>query len=239
MEKTAIPTTLVAALLLLSLFACAGQRQTANPDAAQSTEVREEIDALKRAIEASYDRERAMAERLRAAEEVNTDLRREVTAQENRLGSFASRLDTLNRPAPTSSQPPVFSAGRFDAPSKYRAARESYNNRQYDRALGQFAEIVMMAPRSNLADNGQYWIGECYYGLVKFRQALTEFTKVFAYPNTEKSDDAQLKIARCYLALGEKESALLAFQKLMDEYPDSEYVEMARKEMTYLQPRSR
>jgi len=48
-----------------------------------------------------------------------------------------------------------------------------------------------------------------------------------------------LKIARCYLALGEKENALLAFQKLLDEYSDSEYVEMARKEMTYLQPGSR
>ena len=235
MEKTAIPAT----LLLMSLFACAGQSQIAKPDAA-TEDVHEEIDALKRAIEASYDRERAMAERLRAAEEVNTELRLEVSAQENRLGSIASRLDTLNRTGKSpSSQPPVFSTGRFDAASKYRAARESYKNRQYDRALGQFAEIVMMAPRSNLTDNGQYWIGECYYGLVKFRQALTEFTKVFAYPNTEKSDDAQLKIARCYLALGEKENALLAFQKLLDEYSDSEYVEMARKEMTYLQPGSR
>ena len=235
MEKIAIPAT----LLLMSLFACAGQSQIANPDAA-TEDVHEEIDALKRAIEASYDRERAMADRLRAAEEVNTALRLEVSAQEDRLASIASRLDTLNRAAESpSSQPPVFSTGRFDAASKYRAARESYKNRQYDRALGQFAEIVMMAPRSNLADNGQYWIGECYYGLVKIRQALTEFTKVFAYPNTEKSDDAQLKIARCYLALGEKENALLAFQKLLDEYSDSEYVEMARKEMTYLQPGSR
>jgi len=164
MEKTAIPAT----LLLMSLFACAGQSQIANPDAA-TEDVHEEIDALKRAIEASYDRERAMAERLRAAEEVNTELRVEVSAQENRLGSIASRLDTLSRTGELpSSQPPVFSTGRFDAASKYRAARESYNNRQYDRALGQFAEIVMMAPRSNLADNGQYWIGECYYGLVKF-----------------------------------------------------------------------
>ena len=236
MEKTAIPV----ALLAMSLFACAGQQQTTGPEAARATEVAAEIDALKRAIEASYDRERAMAERLRAAEEVNTELRREVNAQQDRLGALASRLDTFNTTtAFVASKPPVFSTGRFDAPSKYRIARENYNNRQYERALGQFAEVVMMAPRSSLADNGQYWIGECYYGLGKFRQALTEFTKVFAYPKTEKSDDAQLKIGRCYLALGEKESALLAFQKLLDEYAESEYVDMARKEMSYLQPRSR
>ena len=51
---------------------------------------------------------------------------------------------------------------------------------------------------------------------------------------TEKADDAQLKIARCYLALGEKTSALRAFQQLVDEYPKSEYVGTAKKEISYL-----
>ena len=202
----------------------------------QTADLREEIDALKRAVDASYERERAMAERLRSAEESNSQLQRELQQQQARIGSIAGRLDTLGAgaAAPRSPDPVVFRASQFDAPHKYRIARDSYSNRQHDKALGQFAEILTMAPYSNLADNSQYWTGECYYGLGKFRQALTEFTKVFAYPKTEKSDDAQLKIARCYLALGEKDNALLAFQKLLDEYPESEYLDEARKEMTYL-----
>ena len=91
-----------------------------------------------------------------------------------------------------------------------------------------------MAPYGSWADNAQYWKGECYYGMGKFDQGLTEFTKVFAYRKTEKADDAQLKIARCYLALGEKTSALRAFQQLVDEYPKSEYVGKAKKEISYL-----
>ena len=154
------------------------------------------------------------------------------------MRTIDSHIDTLRSfSGGTASESLSFESQRFDAPGKYRAAREQYNNRQYERALELFTELVRKAPRSNLADNSQYWMGECYYGLGKFRQALTEFTKVFAYPNTEKSDDAQLKIARCYLALGEQKSTLIAFQKLLDEYADSEYVDVARKEMTYLKPR--
>ena len=93
----------------------------------------------------------------------------------------------------------------------------------------------MRSSGSEWADNAQYWTGECYYGLGKYRQALTAFTKVFAYRKTEKADDAQLKIARCYLGLDEKSKALSSFQKLLDEYPESEYLSKAQKEMQYLQ----
>ena len=47
-------------------------------------------------------------------------------------------------------------------------------------------------------------------------------------------DDAQFKVARCYLALGEKDKAQAAFEKLLEEYPESEYVERSRKELRYL-----
>ena len=68
----------------------------------------------------------------------------------------------------------------------------------------------------------------------KFRQALSEFTKVFAFSKTEKADDAQLKIGRCYLALGERDQAIQAFRKLLEEFADSEYAATARKELKYL-----
>lgn len=91
-----------------------------------------------------------------------------------------------------------------------------------------------MTPYGSWADNAQYWKAECYYGLGKYAQARTEFTKVFAYRKTEKADDAQFKIARCNLALGDKTGALRVFQQLIDEYPKSEYADTAKKEISYL-----
>ena len=78
---------------------------------------------------------------------------------------------------------------------------------------------------------------ECLYGLGKYRKALTEFTKVFAYEKTEKADDAQLKVARCYMALGDEERAMSALRKLVEEYPDSEYAPIANGEMERLRDR--
>ena len=68
----------------------------------------------------------------------------------------------------------------------------------------------------------------------EIRVALAEFTKVFAFAKTEKDDDAQVMIARCYKSLGESEEALSAYQKLREEYPESEYIPAARKEIERL-----
>lgn len=218
--------------LALVVVGCAGHSQDAVPAADEETELRSEVEDLKRAVNASYDRERALAERLQSTEAGNAQLRRELEQQLDELGSLKSRLDTLSASSPMAMSGRTSTVG---VPRRYEAARTLYKDRLYERAVKEFASILSGSPGSDLADNAQYWIGECYYGMGRFRQALTEFTKVFAYRDTEKDDDAQLKIARCYLSLGEKDRALMALRKLIDEYPESEYVANARREIRYLQ----
>lgn len=170
-----------------------------------------------------------MAERLRQAEEGGAQLREDLHLVQSQLDLLRRQLAAL-QPAGAASAAGE-SAGRPDVLSFYRAGRESYDIRQYDRAIAQFTRLLETAPEDELADNAQYWIGECYCGLGKYRQALTAFTKVFVYAKTEKADDAQLKIARCHLALEEPGKARAAFQKLLDEYPESEYAPTARREL--------
>ncbi len=195
---------------------------------------REDVEALKRAVESSYDRERAMADRLRQAEEGAADMRQQLNALRDETQSLRARLDSLHtrplRPVSTSRS----TRPNEDALSLYQNALAIYNQKQYDQAAVQFDRVLSAAPYGEWADNAQYWKGECYYGMGQFRQALTEFTKVFAFSKTEKADDAQLKVGRCYLALGERDQAKAAFNKLLTEFSDSEYVPMARKELKYL-----
>ena len=225
--------------LVLVVVACAGRSQEAASKANEVEALRSEVEDLRLAVNASYDRERALAQRLQSTEESNAQLRQELEQQHGQLGSLKGRLDTLAVGLPTaasdSSPGRPSSASTGGVPRRYEAARAHYADRQYERAVREFAAILSSAPDSNLADNAQYWLGECYFGMGRFRQALTEFTKVFAYRNTEKDDDAQLKIARCYLSLGEKNQALSALRKLIDEYPESEYVANARRELRQLQ----
>lgn len=227
-----------AAWVLAGLVAagCAGSgREVVTRLESDQVEMRDEIEALKRAVEASYDRESAMAERLRLAEEAGAETREALRRQSEERATRGGRPEAAPEAPAATRLPAAFQAGDLNLRQAYPAALSSFNDHQYEVAFTRFAEIVAAAPTSDLADNAQYWMGECYYGLGKFRQALVEFTKVFAYQGTEKDDDAQFKIARCHLALGEKGEALAAFQKLLSGYPDSEYAERSRREIRYLQ----
>ena len=219
------PTRSFLLLAVAALCACAapGSEMSQRMETSDA-EIREEIEALKRAVESSYDRERALAERLQRLEEGYARL------ESPPEGRTDYPVTTEPKPVPV-----VPGSENFDVQGAYDRAYQLYGDLQYEAALAGFGEIVSRAANSEWSDNARYWMGECQYGLGKYRLALAEFTKVFSYMETEKADDAQLKIARCYLALGEKENALSAFRKLLDEYPDSEYIGAASKEMRYLE----
>ncbi|MEE3259676.1 MAG: tetratricopeptide repeat protein [Candidatus Latescibacterota bacterium] len=221
-----------ALILTLALSACATTAQVDQRIDQWETTQREEIEALKRAVEASYERERAVADRLRQTEEASGELRQELDAIKDQNKTLRTELDSL--PASPVMPETRSRSNKSNVFKIYQGALEQYRSRKYDRALVEFDRLLQAAPFSEWSDNAQYWKGECYYGIGKYRQALTEFTKVFAFRKTEKADDAQLKIARCHLALGERNRALAAFRKLLDEYPESEYLPAARKEMKYL-----
>lgn len=221
--------------LLICLSACAGSNQQARAQVESSqAEIREELENLKRAVEASYDRERAMAERLRLAEETEAQMREELRLMHSQLDALGGQFKSPPIPAvaqPAATPEEEERTQRLDALKLYSAAFDNFRKRHYDLAIEQFTRLLDAAPRDELADNAQYWTGLSHYQLGKYRQALAAFTKVFVYEKTEKADDAQLMVARCYRALGETGKAREAFQKLVDEYPESEYVSTARREM--------
>ena len=200
----------------------------------------EAFQSLERAVVAAYEREQAMAERVRQLEASNAQLRQALRALQSQSRVLSARLDSLPRRAASSTShrvPQVVvtaDSGKDDEFNMYQGALYYYRHKQYDRALAEFDRLLQEIPMSEWSDNAQYWKGECYYGLRQYQQALIEFTKVFAFSNTDKADDSQLKIARCHLALGERTRALAALRKLVDEYPDSEYVPATLEQIKHL-----
>ena len=228
-----------ALVLALGLGACAAPPPTKQPpvqwEEAQPEEKSEALQALERAVAAAYEREQTMAERVRQLEASNAQLRQALRVLSARLDSLPRGRAMLSRGTANTSTPATTAAvGKSDAFNMYQGALYYYRHEQYDRALVEFDRLLQKAPMSEWSDNAQYWRGECYYGLRKYQQALIEFTKVFAFNNTGKADDAQIKIANCHIKLGERDRALAALRKLLDEYPDSEYVPTARDKIKQL-----
>ncbi len=116
--------------------------------------------------------------------------------------------------------------------TKYVAALTVYNNGQYVEAGRDFKALLATGTQHALADNAQYWLAECHYSLRDFKQAISAFEEVFAYPGTEKGDDAQFKIALSFWNSGNETRARREFRKLLADYPETDLGDNARR---YLQ----
>ena len=117
---------------------------------------------------------------------------------------------------------------------RYADARNLYEQRRYAEAAAAFQAILAENEKSSYADNCQYWIGESYYGLGKFPQAIAEFEKVFTFARSNKTDAALLKIGLCYLQMGERQQARSQLEQLIATYPGSPYVAKARRYLARL-----
>lgn len=104
----------------------------------------------------------------------------------------------------------------------------------YQEAISVFMGLINTGAPENLESNCHYWIGEGYYGLRQYKEALPHFEKVFSYPRTTKKDDAQLMIANCYNRTGDKARAKSEYQKLISQFPASPYVQRAKDELAKL-----
>jgi tol-pal system protein YbgF len=173
-----------------------------------------------------------LAERLKQLEDSQAQLRADLDLVEAQLGTRSpDAARPADRPADRSTAP---TGSGSDVSQVYAQAQADYNARQYERAMRLFSRVIEVGPTTDLADNAQYWIGECYWGLGQYREALDAFAAVLRFPGTDKADDAQLKIGRCYAALGQRAKAEEALRTLLSDYPDSEYADAARRELAKL-----
>ncbi|NQT24436.1 tetratricopeptide repeat protein [candidate division KSB1 bacterium] len=111
----------------------------------------------------------------------------------------------------------------------YDNARRSYNARDYRKALQQFNDLLTQDMNHSLSDNCQYWIGESHYGIGNYQQAIVAFEKVFTFPKSNKYADSQLKLGLSYMRLNNSSRAVEEFEKLVQNYPTSSYVTIARQ----------
>jgi len=161
--------------------------------------------------------------------------------QKFQSGTFAPPPSTAEKPkteaktTTTAAAVPASIPADSDFDSAYRIAYEKFNQRDYKQAASMFQELLNKNRNHSLSDNCQYWIGECYYCLKDYRQAVVEFEKVLTFKNTNKDDDAQLKLGLCYIKLNDNPSAKRELTRLLSNYPDSEFTKLGRKLLEGLQ----
>jgi len=115
-----------------------------------------------------------------------------------------------------------------EAMGLYRKSYEALRAGNHEEAAQGFKEFLRAYPAAELADNSQYWLGECYYDRKDFGQAVREFRRVIErYPNGNKVPDALLKVGFSYLSLGSTEAGKQTLTQLQRSYPRHEAAVLA------------
>lgn len=105
----------------------------------------------------------------------------------------------------------------------------------FDEAIGDFRRFLSENPETSFSDNSYFWLGVCFESLGKYEDAIGAYSNSFQrFPAEDRAAVSLLHLGKVFIKLGSKSDAKLAFQKLVDDYPKSNYVTEARGELKKL-----
>lgn len=211
---------------------------------AQIADMQVSLDALSRRV----DTMRASADDRRGTRQSDDKLR----ALEERLAAMETAtaaltpVPTLVGDAPLPSPTPPTRVGGSEAaqlamqrdlqssssPESYRRALELYRDGQSEQAIQAFRDFVRTNPKSALADNAQYWVGEAYFAQNDYNRSIIELNEVLLkYPQGDQVPGALLALASAFASSGDKIDAKLVLQKLISDHPESPEARIARQQL--------
>jgi TolA-binding protein len=111
----------------------------------------------------------------------------------------------------------------------FESALANFNGSRYDEAVGLFTQIAVSGRPPELVPNAYYWIGESYYAMHRYAEALQYFEYTTKAGPSYKREIAFYKLARANRELGNDQAAQTWYERLRAEYPKSSYVSSLRK----------
>jgi len=120
---------------------------------------------------------------------------------------------------------------------KYDKAYLAYLDANYDKSLLMFQELLDTNGVNDLTDNCQYWVGEIYYSMKDYSQAINAFNKVFNYDNNNKGAYAHYKLGLSYLNIGDTNKAIESFNSVISDY--SNQADLVKKSEEFIRKYSK
>jgi len=171
--------------------------------------------------------------RLARLEEQLAELSRRVKALEE--GPRPGPKPEVRPPSPTPERPELPTPRAPTGRELYDRAYGLYQKKRYEDARRAFRKFLELYPKSDLADNAYFWIGESYYAQEQYEKAILAYDKVVQeFPRSDKVPSALLKQAFAFDAIGDPVDARILLKKLLREHPSSEQAEIARKKLRML-----
>jgi tol-pal system protein YbgF len=128
--------------------------------------------------------------------------------------------------------------GTSEEQTVYAQSFDALKAGSYSVAITGFKDFLASYPKSPLAENAQYWLGETYYVTHDLDAAAAAFRNVVTkWPNSRKSPDALLKLG--YTQLDQKKTAegRATLAQVVQKYPGSEAARLANEKLQRAAPK--
>ncbi len=175
-----------------------------------------------------------LEDQINTLQESYTDLIQKVDAiyravtQKTRL--YGSPGTQQNPNQPSGQTPPVGTTTDVDCSAVYDDAFILVRQGDYEKAITSFKSFLVDCERHELVENAHYWIGQSYYSMEKYTDAISEFEFLLEnYKGSVNTSRAMFKLGRSKQELGKKSEAKKIFQQLIDEYPGTFDAEQAKE----------
>jgi tol-pal system protein YbgF len=206
---------------------------------AQIDRLKEELRILNGKLEEIHYR---IDRKIETVQNSDRRLQEMLSFQNNRLTQIEHylNLEPMKKPVTKLSTPSTSEQSTKQEPEKqltetelYIAAKQSFDQKEFEKAREGFEKLLKKFPDSGRADNAQFWIGETYYREQWYEKAILEYQKVIEnYPNGNKVAAALLKQGFAFLSLGDKPNAKLILEELVKKYPGSNEATVAKQKLT-------
>ena len=117
----------------------------------------------------------------------------------------------------------------------YKSGLALYRAGDYSSAMAEFTAYLHKGPTRDYLDNAYYWLGECSFGMGRFKDSINYFNRVITeIPNGNKVPDSMLKASYAYLKIGQAAQAKTILYNLLETYPSTNAAKLASKKLNKL-----
>lgn len=150
-------------------------------------------------------------------------------------GSAGAPTSDPAAPASGAAAPPPAPVNPGSPTRLYEMAWADYTAGSYDLAIEGFAGYVRSFPRSEFADNAQYYIGESYFQRGRWPEAVDAFGRVIStYPTSDVIGHAYYKRGLSYERMNQPDQARAAYEFVLKTAPDTDPGRLAKQRLEAL-----
>ncbi|MBN9063529.1 MAG: tol-pal system protein YbgF [Rhizobiales bacterium 65-9] len=128
----------------------------------------------------------------------------------------------LSQPRAGGSPPPIGVSPPSQARADFDVAMGMIQRGEYPAAEMAFRQFLQSHPRSALAPDATYWLGESYSQRNLHRDAAEQYLKVTTnWPQSARAADSMLKLGVSLAALGARDQACSTYREVDRKYPNA------------------